>query len=150
MNAAAGSLNYFNPFYWFYWMHLKAFNLLSAGFSRSREFLADRRAAVAYGKQAFIGGPTKVTVDGGLYEATAYQNVRWLLSNQQMFANVFEAYRGGRARTWFRSGTLCSSRLNWGKRVGLTLTPTSRSGWQPSSSFPTNEWRPRPIPPRLC
>ncbi len=96
MNAAAGSLNYVNPFYWFYWMHLKAFNLLSAGFSRSREFLADRRAAVAYGKQAFIGGLTKVTVDGGLYEATAYQNVRWLLSNQQMFANVFEAYRGWR------------------------------------------------------
>ncbi len=96
MSAAAGALNYINPFYWFYWMHLKAFNLLSAGFSRSREFLADRRAAIAYGKSAFIGGLTKVMVDGGLYEATAYQNVRWLLSNQQMFTNVFEAYRGWR------------------------------------------------------
>jgi Zn-dependent protease with chaperone function len=69
--------------------------LSSSGFSRSREFLADRRAAIAYGKQALIGGLTKVTIDGELYEATAYHNVRWLLSNQQII-NVFEAYRGWR------------------------------------------------------
>jgi Zn-dependent protease with chaperone function len=82
-----------NPIYWFYWLHLRAYNLVSAGFSRSREFLADRRAAIAYGKQAFAGGLSKVTVDGGLYDATAYHNVQWMLSNKQMFANVFQAYR---------------------------------------------------------
>lgn len=96
MNAAGGTLNYINPFYWFYWLNLKAYNLISAGFSRSREFLADRRATIAYGKPAFVGGLTKVTIDGRLYDATAYQNVRWLLSNQQMFVNVFQAYRDWR------------------------------------------------------
>ena len=93
MSAAGGILNYVNPFYWFWWLYLRAYTLLSTGFSRSREFLADRRAAIAYGKQAFVSGLTKVSVDGVLFESTVYANVRDMLSQRKMFTNVFDAFR---------------------------------------------------------
>ena len=93
MNAAAGALNYVNPFYWFWWLYLRAYTLLSTGFSRSREFLADRRAAAAYGKRAFISGLTKVAVDGVLFESTVYANVHHLLNRGQAFTNAFDAFR---------------------------------------------------------
>ena len=80
MNAAGGVLTYVNPFYWFYWFYLRAYTLLAAGFSRSREFLADRRAVVAFGKDAFVSGFTKMSVDGGLYQRTVFGNIRRELS----------------------------------------------------------------------
>jgi Zn-dependent protease with chaperone function len=93
MNAAGGVLNYINPFYWFWWLYLRAYTLLASGFSRSREFLADRRATAAYGKQAFISGLTKVSVDGVLFESTIYTNVRYLLGQGKAFTNAFDAFR---------------------------------------------------------
>ena len=93
MNAAGGVLNYVNPFYWFWWLYLRAYTLLATGFSRSREFLADRRAAAAYGKQAFVSGLTKVSVDGVLFESTIYANVRHLLTQGKAFTNAFDAFR---------------------------------------------------------
>jgi Zn-dependent protease with chaperone function len=93
MNAAGGSANYINPFYWFYWLYLRAYALLASGFSRSREFLADRRAVVAYGKTAFISGLTKVVVDGTVFESTAVQNICSELHAGHKFVNVFDAFR---------------------------------------------------------
>ena len=96
MNAAGGALNYVNPFYWFWWLYLRAYTLLGTGFSRSREFLADRRAAAAYGKQAFISGLTKVSVDGVLFDSTVYANVHHLLRRGKSFTNAFDAFRHSR------------------------------------------------------
>jgi Zn-dependent protease with chaperone function len=93
MSAAGGILNYVNPFYWFWWLYLRAYTLLSTGFSRSREFLADRRAALAYGKQAFISGLTKVSVDGVLFNSTVYPSVRKLLTEGRAYANAFDVFR---------------------------------------------------------
>jgi Zn-dependent protease with chaperone function/tetratricopeptide (TPR) repeat protein len=99
MNAAGGVLNYVNPFYWFWWLYLRAYTLLATGFSRPREFLADRRAAAVYGKQALVSGLTKVAVDGVLFESTVYANVLHLLSQGKAFTNAFDAFRH------FREGT---------------------------------------------
>jgi Zn-dependent protease with chaperone function len=99
MGAAGGILNYVNPFYWFWWLYLRAYALLAAGFSRTREFLADRRAVAAYGKQAFVSGLTKVSVDGALFESVIYANVRHLLGQGKAFSNAFDAFRH------FREGT---------------------------------------------
>jgi len=96
MNAAGGVLNYVNPFYWFWWLYLRAYSLLSAGFSRSREFLADRRAVFAYGKGAFTSGLTKAEVDGVLFESTAYREVSRLLTLGQAYSNIFAAFRAFR------------------------------------------------------
>ena len=93
MQLAGGVLTYVNPFYWFYWLYLRAYMLLAAGFSRSREFLADRRAVVAFGKEAFASGLTKISVDGRLFESTAAGNIRRELSQFLAFVNVFEVFR---------------------------------------------------------
>src|SRR5262249_8823848 len=45
MGEMGGWLNYVNPFFWFLFLYYKAYSLLSAGHSRSREFLADRMAS---------------------------------------------------------------------------------------------------------
>ena len=93
MEAAGGVLNYINPFYWFWWLYLRAYTLLAAGFSRMREFLADRRAVATYGKQAFVSGLTKVSVDGTLFESIIYSNFQHLLSEGRAFSNAFDAFR---------------------------------------------------------
>lgn len=101
MNAALGVFTYVNPFHWFFWLYLRAYTLLAAGFSRSREFLADRRAVAAYGKDAFVSGLTKMSVDGGLFANTAVANIRRELSQFLVFVNVFEAFRNYRDRPEF-------------------------------------------------
>ena len=93
MGAAGGILNYVNPFFWFWWLYLRSYTLLAAGFSRMREFLADRRAVAAYGKEAFVSGLTKVSVDGTLFESIIYSNVQHLLSQGKAFSNAFDAFR---------------------------------------------------------
>jgi Zn-dependent protease with chaperone function len=93
MKAAAGSLNYVNPFYAFYWLYLRGYALLSAGYSRSREFLADRRAVAAYGKQPFISGLTKICQEGDLFDSFAFNNTARLLVDGNAFLNVFDSYR---------------------------------------------------------
>ncbi len=93
MNAAGGAANYFNPFYWFYWLYLRAYMMLASGFSRSREFLADRRAVLAYGKNTFISALTKVVVDGAVFEGSAVQNIKAALGSGHRFVNVFDSFR---------------------------------------------------------
>ena len=93
MSAAGGFLNYINPFYWFWWLYLRAYTLLANGFSRSREFLADRQAVSAYGKDAFVAGLTKAAVDGVLVESIVTTNIRHLLGQGKAFTNAFEVFR---------------------------------------------------------
>lgn len=98
LDAAAGAVKYVNPFYWFYWLYLRAYALLAAGFSRSHEFLADRRAVLAYGRESFVSGLTKVCVDGALFDGTSIQNIKSELGAGRAFVNVFETYRQFRDR----------------------------------------------------
>ena len=96
MGAAGGKLNYVNPFYWFFVLYYRAYGLLAAGFSRSREFLADRVAASLYGRQVFLTALTKVATDGTLFEATASQNVSRMMAEGKAFVNIYEAFAGYR------------------------------------------------------
>ena len=92
MSAAGGVLNMINPFHWFWWLYLKAYGLLSTGFSRSREFLADRRAVLAYGKDTFVAGLTKVLVDGPLFQPIIHAKIQQMLVQGRTSDNVFEAF----------------------------------------------------------
>jgi len=96
IGASGGKLNYVNPFFWFLYLYYKAFTLLSAGFSRSREFLADRMAASLYGSDVFAIALTKVCTDGTLFEMTIYNNISRLLGENQAFVNMYAAFRSYR------------------------------------------------------
>jgi Zn-dependent protease with chaperone function len=93
MNAAGGVVTSVNPFYWFYWLYLKAYLLLAAGFSRSREFLADRCAMQAYGKQAFVSGLTKVAANDVVFGETVVRKIHEHLERGEVFANMFSLFR---------------------------------------------------------
>ena len=92
MGAAAGRLNYVNPFFWFMYLYYRSFSLLSSGFSRSREFLADRMAASLYGSDVFASGLTKVAVEGDYFEGSASQIVRSLLAEDKVLNNIYETF----------------------------------------------------------
>jgi Zn-dependent protease with chaperone function len=92
MGQAGGHLNYVNPFYWFLFLYYKCYSLLSAGFSRSREFLADRMASSLYGSDVFATALTKVSTDGILFERTIYDSIAGLLEKQEAFVNMYKAF----------------------------------------------------------
>jgi Zn-dependent protease with chaperone function len=92
MAEAGGWLNYVNPFYWFLYLYYRAYSLLSAGYSRSREFLADRMACSLYGANVFASALTKVGTDGPFFESTMYSSVSHLLGEDKTFINMYEAF----------------------------------------------------------
>src|SRR5262249_25274800 len=96
MGESGGKLNYMNPFFWFLYLYYKAYNLLSAGFSRSREFLADRMACCLYGSDVFTSALAKVSTDGTLFEMTIYDNISTLLAQDKAFVNMYSAFRNYR------------------------------------------------------
>jgi Zn-dependent protease with chaperone function len=96
MGQAGGQLNYVNPFFWFLYLYYKAYSMLAAGFSRSREFLADRMASTLYGSDVFASALTRVATDGALFEMTIYSNIERLLEQSQAFVNMYEAFRSFR------------------------------------------------------
>lgn len=98
MGAAAGTLNYVNPFFWFMYLYYRSFSLLSSGFSRSREFLADRMAATLYGSDVFASALTKVAVDGDYFDGSAYRIVRGLLAEEKALTNIYETFTSIRER----------------------------------------------------
>jgi|GEM_PF-1160728 len=93
MTGAGGRLNYLNPFFWFFWLYYHAYRMLACGFSRSREFLADRMAVSLYGKEAFISSLTKVATEGAMFEGMMFQNVDSLLAEGKAFENIYESFR---------------------------------------------------------
>jgi len=92
MGAAGGKLNYVNPFFWFLVLYYRAYSLLSAGFSRSREYLADRMSCSLYGSQVFTKALTKVCTEGPLFDTTMYDSVAGMLSEGKAFKNLYEAF----------------------------------------------------------
>jgi Zn-dependent protease with chaperone function len=96
MGRSGGNINYVNPFYWFLYLYYQCYTLLSAGFSRSREFLADRMAASLYGSEVFASALTKVCTDGALFEMTIYNNIAQLLDQNKAFVNMYAAFRSYR------------------------------------------------------
>ncbi len=72
--------------------------MLSAGFSRSREFLADRMASSLYGSNVFTSALTKVSTEGTLFEMTIYDNIAKLLEQDKSFVNMYSAFRDYRDR----------------------------------------------------
>ncbi len=94
--SAGGRLSYVNPFYRFLYLYYKSYSLLAAGYSRSREFLADRMACSLYGADVFRNALTKVCTDGALFEMTIYDNVANLLREQKAFVNMYEAFQSSR------------------------------------------------------
>jgi Zn-dependent protease with chaperone function len=91
MGQAGGYLNYGNPFYWFLYLYYKSYSLLSAGFSRSREFLADRMASSLYGSDVFADALIKVSTDGARFEKSIWENIPNQLATQKDFANIYES-----------------------------------------------------------
>jgi Zn-dependent protease with chaperone function/Flp pilus assembly protein TadD len=96
MGQSGGAFNYVNPFYWFLYLYHKSYELLSAGFSRSREYLADRMAASLFGGDVFAEALKKVCTDGTLFEMTIYQNITGLLAEGKSFVNMYEAFKNYR------------------------------------------------------
>jgi Zn-dependent protease with chaperone function len=129
-----GRLNYVNPFYWLLRLYYRAYHLLSAGFSRSREFLADRMAVSLYGADVFASALTKVATDGALFEMTIYHNINGLLDEGKAFINMYSAFRdyrqdeAGRAsrdglyqRLLAEKGSLFASHPTFGERVEAVM-----------------------------
>jgi Zn-dependent protease with chaperone function len=92
-------LTWANPFFWFFWLYSKSYSLLSAGFSRSREFLADRMACSLYGSDVFTEALRKVCIDGTHFERVVYKNVARLIGQKQAFVNMYLAFRKHRDAT---------------------------------------------------
>jgi heat shock protein HtpX len=93
MARTGGAFTWVNPFYWFFWLYSKTYSMLSAGFSRSREFLADRMACSLYGSDVFARGLRKVITDGSHFEGTVYSNVVRLLRQKKAYVNTYLAFR---------------------------------------------------------
>jgi hypothetical protein len=93
MGQSGGQLNYINPFFWFLVLYHRAYTLLSAGFSRSREFLADRMAASLYGSDIFAGALSKVSIEGAISERIIYDNSLQLVEQTKCSVNMYTAVR---------------------------------------------------------
>jgi Zn-dependent protease with chaperone function len=97
MKQSGGWLTYVNPFFWFFYLYARSYRMLSAGFSRSREFLADRMACSLYGSDVFLSGLTRVYTDATLFEIVIYENVVEKLRRGKALVNLYEAFRAFRA-----------------------------------------------------
>ena len=92
MAATGGYFNYVNPFYWFLVLYYRCYSVLSAGYSRSREFLADRMASFLFGADVFESALTKVCTDGALFEKTMYDHMDGLLAEQKALVNMYQTF----------------------------------------------------------
>jgi Zn-dependent protease with chaperone function len=93
MAESGGWVTWVNPFYWFFYLYAKAYGLLSAGFSRSREFLADRMACCLYGSDVFGSALGKVITEGMLFDLVMPANIIERLLKRKAFINMYQEYR---------------------------------------------------------
>lgn len=109
MAEAGGQLNYVNPFYWFLVLYYRAYNMMASGFSRSREFLADRLAASLYGAQSFSTALCKVVMHGTYYDvqlnnfmssrfAALDPSASMLIQERERLASLSNIYEASRQR----------------------------------------------------
>ncbi len=93
MGATAGQLNYVNPFYWFLYLYYRAYSMMAAGFSRSREFLADRMAVSLYGRDVFESALTAVATKASVAHGRIFRGVISDLELNKYVPNAYEAHR---------------------------------------------------------
>jgi Zn-dependent protease with chaperone function len=93
MRQSGGWVSWINPFFWFFWLYSKAYALLSSGFSRSREFLADRMACSLYGSDVFVPALGKAITEGVLFDVTVFENVRLKIQKDKAYVNMYQAFR---------------------------------------------------------
>lgn len=91
--SGRGILVYLNPFFWFHWWYLSSLSMLSAGFSRFREFLADRRAVANYGKAPFTDGFNKIMFNDEFFGIVAVSNIGNRMIRGEAYVNVFQVFR---------------------------------------------------------
>lgn len=96
MGGAIGKLNYVNPFFWFLYLYFLCYNLLSAGYSRSREFLADRMAVHLYGSDIFASALCKTATEGTLFDSNFHHMIDRLFDAEAPIDNLYSAYLGFR------------------------------------------------------
>jgi Zn-dependent protease with chaperone function len=96
MFETGGWLTFANPFYWFFYLYQKAYALLASGFSRSREFLADRMACGLYGSDVFASALEKLCTDGTACERAIYRDTADMLGDGKAYVNVYLAFRKSR------------------------------------------------------
>jgi Zn-dependent protease with chaperone function/Flp pilus assembly protein TadD len=98
MRRSGGAICWINPFFWFYFLYSKAYGLLSSGFSRSREYLADRMACSLYGSDVFSSALAKVVAEGALFELVAFENVWLKVKKKRSFPNLYQTFREFRVK----------------------------------------------------
>ncbi len=96
MRQAGGKLNYVNPFYWFLFLYYKAYLLLAVGFTRSREYLADRMASTLYGANLLASGLTKVETDGAVWHKAIEKAAKRGIASGNVYAEVRQSRAAGR------------------------------------------------------
>ncbi|MCA9039636.1 MAG: M48 family metalloprotease [Planctomycetaceae bacterium] len=73
MAQTGGWLRLINPIYWFLFLYFKTFSLMTAGYSRSQEYLADRMAIAIYGSNTFKKALIKVATEATVMEECLMQ-----------------------------------------------------------------------------
>jgi hypothetical protein len=92
MRQSGGFLVWINPFYLFFFCYHKAYSILCSGFSRSREFLADRMACALYGSDVFCKALEKICTDASLFHQTIHANLIEMLKKKKAYVNMYLAY----------------------------------------------------------
>ncbi len=118
MAETGGWVTWINPFYWFFFLYAKSYALLSSGFSRSREYLADRMACCLYGGDVFVTALQKAITEGSLFEITIYENIIRKLEKGKAYVNAYEEFRK------FRNGGLTTEELEQFSRKIIQEKPS--------------------------
>ena len=139
MSAAGGCFELHQSVLRLLVVFFRAYTLLANGFSRSREFLADRQAVGAYGKTAFVSGLTKVSVDGAMFDSIICENISRAAQSREKPSPMPSAPSATGANRPRRSIRGRDSSRNCGKRSpgGWTRIPLFRSASPPSPTFRT-------------
>jgi Zn-dependent protease with chaperone function len=98
MARTGGWVTWVNPFFWFFYLYSKSYSMLSSGFSRSREFLADRMACTLYGSDVFMNGLQKVILEGSPFWQVISKKIGELLKKKKRYVNMYLAFRKEREK----------------------------------------------------
>ncbi|MEZ6046008.1 MAG: M48 family metallopeptidase [Planctomycetaceae bacterium] len=73
MASTGGWLRLINPIYWFLFLYFTSFRIMSSGYSRSQEYLADRLSIAIYGSNTFKKALVKVATEATVMEQCLLQ-----------------------------------------------------------------------------
>jgi Zn-dependent protease with chaperone function len=82
-------LQYVNPCYWLLRGYVAIYEMISASFSRRREFAADRFAVEAYGQKLFGGALVAAHVEGAFFNQVGVGEVLRLAGEGKGFKNLY-------------------------------------------------------------